>query len=212
MAHLLGFCTSCACNLRVAVQRELIFHCMPGKGNWEEGKKNCICLILQSDSSQQISLSQCHSIMNFTPLTILLPCFHANWLRNAFIERGKSLSHPLSSASYYCSFPLSPCFSSSSPHREKLSLLPATLFPPYPPTLLCAGLEIEMREEVGVFDWLRCWDVILCTLKCVVHGCWVIVCMQKRKRCCGNVWCSVYCMASSFVCILYLISSQTSRL
>lgn len=28
----------------------------------------------------------------------------------------------------------------------------------------------------------------------------------------GHVWCSVYCISSSFVCISYLISAQTSRL
>lgn len=40
---------------------------------------------------------------------------------------------------------------------------------------------------------------------------WLGVCEQEGRGW-ADVWSSVYCIASSFVCILYLISAQTSRL
>lgn len=143
-------------------------------------------------------------------------CFHTNWLKNVFwvTGRGKGLSFlPPCHVKVNCFFllyfpPLHHC------HPDKSippTTLPTTPFPPSTP--LCAGLEIEMREGVGGFDWLRCWDVILSKLKCVLAG-WLCVCgcEKKKKNGWGNVWCSVYCIASSFVYILYLISAQTSQL
>lgn len=148
---------------------------------------------MQSDSSQQISQSQCHSIMNSPPLFQAFCChaaacifFFNHWMWNVFwaSARGKGLSLSASCQVIGTIFPLFsyPLFLLFIFHHpENLLLLPhSTPSSPAHPPPPCAGLELEMREAVGGFDWLRCWDVILCKLKCEVCASgWV--CVSKRE-------------------------------
>lgn len=66
---------SCACNLRRCHTGRLNISLRTRRWELREEKKR-ICLILQSDSSQQISQSQCHSIMNSPPVFQAF-CCHA---------------------------------------------------------------------------------------------------------------------------------------
>lgn len=66
---------SCACNLRRCHTGRLNISLRTRRWELREEKKR-ICLILQSDSSQQISQSQCHSIMNSPPVLQAF-CCHA---------------------------------------------------------------------------------------------------------------------------------------
>lgn len=167
----------------------------------ERRKKNA-CLILQSDSSQQISQSQCHSITNSPALFQAFCCHAAACIFFSTTEcemyfelqQGVRVSPSFSlffslSLSAPCQvigtiFPLFSCplfLLFICHHPENLLLLPHTTpSSPAPPPPPCAGLELEMREAMGGFDWLRCWDVILCKLKCEVYASgWV--CVSKRE-------------------------------
>ncbi len=200
----------------------------------ERRKKKCICLILQSDSSQQISLSQCHSIMNSPSLFWAFCCHaaascHTHWTWNIFwaTARGSlSLSLSLSLALPWqiidnwffppslCPFPSLPL---STP-KKPVTPPPPPPPPPHPPPSPSTLCWVRDRDDGGngrfwLTKMLRCnleqaemWSVcLLCVCVCVR------VPVREGKGW-GNVWCSVYCIASSFVCILYLISAQTSRL
>lgn len=107
-------------------------------------------------------------------------CFHTHWTWNIFWATGDSLSLSLFPLSDYRQlfFPPPPSLCSLlslSPSKKKPVTPPPhhTLTPRLHP---CAGLGIEMMEGMGGFDWLKCWDVILCKLKCEV-----CVCVWERK-------------------------------
>ena len=154
-----------------------------------EGRKKCICLILQSGSSQDISLSQCHPIMNSRPLFCVCPAAFTPTDHGIYVELQKwvislslSLSLPvLLSPSLPCQvvddcFSSPPSFSSSfsfSPrhHPKNLLLLPHNSLP----TLAHASSPrwVRDREEGGngrfwLTKMLRCnlvraemWSVCL---------------------------------------------------
>lgn len=136
-------------------------------------------------SANQPESMSFHNELSSTILSILLPC-------------GCLLSHPLNVEyilSYSKGFSLSLSLSPLTDYRQLIFIRPSLcLFlslplstpkkpvtysspPPHPPHPHppCAGLEIEMMEAMGGFDWLRCWDVILSKLKCEVCACCVYV-------------------------------------
>lgn len=183
MAHLQGFCASCACNLRGWVQSELIFHCMPGKGDWERGKKlHMSHFAIWFVSANQPESMSFRNELSCTPLSNPLPCacLFSHQLTQKCISSywtGEALSFlPSCHVKVNC-FVLLYLPPLHHHHPDKST--------PHPHPTLCAGLEVEMREEVGGFDWPRCWDVILSKLKSEVCACLLIVCMcpppQKKK-------------------------------
>lgn len=92
-------------------------------------------------------------------------CFHTNWLRNVFWVTGRVRL----CLSYLLVMLKLTAFSSSTFLVFIITI--RTKAPPHPHPTHCAGLEVEMREEVGCFDWLRCWDAILSKLQSEVCAC-----------------------------------------
>lgn len=140
---------------------------MPGNRNI--GEKKCMShfpIWFVSENQPPESMSS-HNELSSTVRSILLPC-------------GCLLSHPLN-VEYILSYSEGLSLSLSRqlvdncphPHPSRFPLLSLPLSPSKkpvtpPPPPPCAGLEIEMMEGMGGFDWLRCWDVILRRLKCEV--------------------------------------------
>lgn len=89
------------------------------------------------------------------------------------------------------------------PEKKKAALPSTTPSKPSPPPPPCAGLEIEMREGIGGFDWLRCWDVILCEPKCEVCAWWVGMCVRKRGKGLGR--CVILgLLHCKFICLYFI--------
>lgn len=187
---------------------------------------------MQSDSSQQISQSQCHSIMNSPPVFQAFCChaaacifFSTTECEMCFeLQQGVRVSTSFSlllslslSASCQVIGTIFPLFLSSIPSLH----LPPPTKPVTPPphhtlftrTSASTLCRVRAGDEGGSGRfWLT--KMLRCNLVQAemwsVHF-WLGVCEQEGRGW-ADVWSSVYCIASSFVCILYLISAQTSRL
>lgn len=180
-------------------------------------------------SANQPESMSFHNELSSSIPSILLPCsclyfFFNHWMWNVFwaAARGKGLYLVLSpslslSASCQVIGTIFPLFLSSIPSLH----LPPPTKPVTPPphhtlftrTSASTLCRVRAGDEGGSGRfWLT--KMLRCNLVQAemwsVHF-WLGVCEQEGRGW-ADVWSSVYCIASSFVCILYLISAQTSRL
>lgn len=182
-------------------------------------------------SANQPESMSFHNELSSTIPSILLPCsclylFSNHWMWNVFwaSARGKGLSLVLS-----LSLSLSLCLLSGYRYHFPsffLSSIPSLHLPPprkpvTPPPLhtlftrtsASTPCRVRAGDEGGsgrfwLTKMLRC-NLVQAEMWSVRF--WLGVCEQEGRGW-ADVWSSVYCIASSFVCILYLISAQTSRL